>query len=95
MRLLLVIFFTLILFLSAKVPNTFAVTTSIISKPETITTEPFSVKITISGAQKGKDNYLRIDLYKEETTNYFGETKNDSEFYGGRDGTKYPSITIQ
>lgn len=81
-----------IYFLAAK--NVSAVTTSISNMPQTISTDPFSINVTISGAGAGA-NYLRIDLYKPSATNYFGETFNGSSWYGQSDHSQYYSITIQ
>lgn len=72
---------------------TFAVTTSITNYPSTISSEPFLIDVSIVGAASGV-NYLRADLYKEGTTNYFGETYNNTSWYGGSDGLMYFPITI-
>ena len=50
-----------------------AVTISVSNFPSTITNQPFNVDIFILGAQDDI-NYVKIDLYKEGTFNYFGET---------------------
>lgn len=71
----------------------FAVSLTISDAPQTITDQPFSLNASISGAGTGT-NYLRIDLYKEDTSNYFGETYNDNDWYGGSDGKQYFPITI-
>lgn len=70
-----------------------AVTVSIINAPATITQDDFTVTASISGAQSGT-NYFRIDLYKDGTINYFGETYNKVAWYGGSDGTQYLPVTI-
>lgn len=72
----------------------FAVSVSIIDVPATITQDNFGVTASISGAQAGA-NYVRIDLFKENTNNYFGETYNGHAWYGGSDATQYLPITIQ
>jgi len=82
----------LISFLGVK--NVLAVTSSISNVPQLISTEPFTLNVKISGASVGT-NYLRIDLYKPSTTNYFGETFNGSGWYAGSDHTQHYSITIQ
>jgi hypothetical protein len=74
--------------------NVFAVTTTICNFPSTISTDPFTINITISGASAGT-NYLRIDLYKVSTTNYFGETFNGSTWYNGGDYIQYYPVTIK
>lgn len=45
------------------------------------------------GASSGT-NYIRVDLYKDGTQNYFGETYNGSDWYSGSDGKQYFPITI-
>lgn len=65
-----------------------AVTVSIAESPQTIESEPFSVRVNVSGAQTGT-NYLRGDIYKENTTGYFGETNNGITWYIGSDGKQY------
>lgn len=58
-----------------------------------ISTEDFNVNVNILGANDGK-NYLRIDLFREGSTNYFGETYNGSEWFSGSDGTRYFPVDI-
>lgn len=70
-----------------------AVTTTISSFPLTIGADPFSVEVHIASASAGT-NYLRIDLYKEGMTRYFGETHNGSIWYSGSDGKQYFPVTI-
>lgn len=74
--------------------NIYAVTTIIKNYPSEISSEPFTIDVIIDGAGAGT-NYLRIDLYKPTTTNYFGETFNGNEWYRGTDYIKYLPITIQ
>ena len=71
----------------------FAVTVSVISIPLSITQDNFTITASVSGAAAGT-NYLRIDLYKDGSTNYFGDTYNGSSWYNGSDGTQYFPITI-
>lgn len=72
----------------------YGVTTTITNKPQTISSlDPFIVDITISGASAG-DNYLKLELYKPSTSNYFGETFNGSQWYKDNDYLKYYKITI-
>ncbi len=61
--------------------------------PASISSEPFEISFTITGPKAGI-NYVRADLYKEDTTNYFGDTYNGSEWYSGSDGLKYFPVTI-
>lgn len=70
-----------------------AVTTDITSYPSSITDEKFSVTVTIASASAGT-NYLRVDLYKDGTKNYFGETDDGQSWYGGSDGKQYFPINI-
>lgn len=71
-----------------------AVSVTINSFPSTITDDPFNITASISGASAGT-NYLRIDLFKDQTTSYFGETFNNSDWYGGSTYSQYLPITIQ
>jgi hypothetical protein len=71
-----------------------AVTVSITNYPSTIQADPFTLTASVSGAATGT-NYLRVDVYKEGTSNYFGETYNNSDWYSGSDGKQYLPITIQ
>lgn len=71
----------------------YAVTLIYTDTPTSIGKDPFTLQVTIDGANPGT-NYLRIDLYREETTNYFGETYNGSSWYKGGEGTLYFPITI-
>jgi hypothetical protein len=70
-----------------------AVTLDVSNIPATISASPFSVTVSILGANVGK-NYLRVDLFKDGTINYFGETYNGSEWYTGSTGTSYFPIDI-
>jgi len=71
----------------------FAVSVIITEKPTVISTSPFSITVSVYGANSGK-NYLRVDLFKDGTSNYFGETHNGSEWYFGSVGTSYFPIDI-
>lgn len=71
-----------------------AVTTSISNIPHSISTDPFTITVTVSGAGTGK-NYLRIDLFKSPSTNYFGETHNTLGWYSDSDYSLYYSINIE
>src|SRR5579864_3257122 len=63
------------------------------SFPSSISTDPFNVAVTITGAASGT-NYLRAELYKDGTENYFGETFNNTDWYSGTTGTQYFSVPI-
>jgi hypothetical protein len=82
---------TLILLFS---PNSaYAVAITLSECPTTISTQPFLVNVSINGASPGT-NYLRADLYKDGTTNYFGETFNGQDWFGGSVGTNYLPVSI-
>lgn len=89
-RILLSLLFLVFFIAPSKV---FAVTVSINNFPSSVSTDPFDLNITVSGASEGQ-NYLRADLYKEGTSNYFGETFNGVSWYGGSEGKSYFPITI-
>lgn len=80
-------------FFFSLVKTSFAVTITITDFPSLISIDSFSVTASISGAATGT-NYLRVDLYKDGTTNYFGETYNGSDWYNGSDGLQYLSIPV-
>jgi hypothetical protein len=71
----------------------FAVSVTILNLPSTITTDPFTITASISGASSGT-NYIRVDLYKEGTQTYFGETNNGSDWYSGSSGKEYFPVSI-
>lgn len=71
-----------------------AVATTITELPQTISSEPFSLKITVSGAGEG-NNYLRLDIYKLGSTEYFGETFNGLAWYSDNDFNQYNSVNIE
>lgn len=84
----------IILFLIILLPReVLAVDITISNYPTSITADPFNVTVSVSGPNDGV-NYLRVDLYKDGSTNYFGETYNGSNWYGGSTGTDYFSIQI-
>ncbi len=83
----------IILLYLLSLSSAFAVIVTINNYPQTISTEAFNVDVTINGAKPGT-NYLRIDLYKEGTTHYFGETFNGASWFGGSDGKQYSAINI-
>ncbi|HET7098701.1 MAG TPA: hypothetical protein VFI61_00470 [Patescibacteria group bacterium] len=95
MKLKLITFIVLFLVLFIFPPNADAVTVTINSFPPTISsTDPFQIGVSISGATNAT-NYLRVDLYKDGTSNYFGETYNGTDWYNGSDGNSYFPIQIQ
>lgn len=74
--------------------HAYAVSINIINPPTTITSDPFTLTASISGATTAT-NYLRVDIYKEGASNYFGETYNGSDWYGGSTYSQYFPISIQ
>jgi hypothetical protein len=70
-----------------------AVSIELSNYPSTISEDSFSIDVFVSGPSDGK-NYLRIDLYKEGTNQYFGETFSGSEWYSGSIGTSYFAVDI-
>jgi hypothetical protein len=75
-------------------PDVFAVTLTISDFPASVSDGAFSVMASVSGATDAT-NYLRVDLYKDGTNNYFGETYNGSGWYGGGEGKSYFPVQIQ
>jgi hypothetical protein len=71
-----------------------AVDVGITNLPSMISDEPFEISVFIEGAKDGT-NYLRVDMYKDGTSNYFGETFNGSMWYGGSEGISYFPIEIK
>lgn len=91
----LLVLFSISLFVLSVIPlcKASAVSINAIDLPGSIKEESFNVTASISGASLGQ-NYLRIDLYKEGTGNYFGETFNGSNWYSGGDGKLFFPVTI-
>jgi hypothetical protein len=87
-----VLFLFLFCFLIPK--SVSAVSITINNFPSTISSDNFLVEATISGATNAT-NYLRVDLYKEGTSNYFGETFNGSDWYIGSEGKNFFPVQIQ
>lgn len=86
----LIFFFTFFFLFPLKA---YAVSVFINDTPTVITTDVFTLSVSVIGASSGT-NYLRADLYKEGTTNYFGETFNGNGWYAGSDGKQYFPITV-
>ncbi len=61
--------------------------------PSSISSETFEINVVVKGA-KSATNYLRAELYKDGANNYFGETYNGKNWYGGSDGLQYLPIQI-
>lgn len=89
------ILFVLVLFSFFLIPKkVFAVSVSISNYPSSIGSDAFNITVSVSGASAGT-NYIRADLYKDGSQNYFGETHNGNDWYSGSDGKQYFPITIQ
>lgn len=73
--------------------NIHAVTITIKDFPATVGSDQFFVDFDIEGPKPGI-NYFRIDLYKDDSKNSFGETYNGISWYGGGEGNQYFPITI-
>jgi hypothetical protein len=87
------IFCLLICFFFIFHPHVDAVSTVVTATPSSIGSDPFSVAISITGATAGT-NYLRVDIYKNETTNYFGQTFNGTDWISNSEGIQYFPVTI-
>jgi len=88
-----VVFITALFFLYFANP-VFATSITISNYPSIITENPFTITASISGVTAGTD-YLRVDLFKDTTSDYFGETFNNIDWYGGPLYDLYLPITIQ
>lgn len=74
--------------------NVRAVDITITAFPDLIDSQDqYSVDVRVFGATKAT-NYLGVSLFKEGTSNYFGETYNGSDWYGGSEGDNYFPIQI-
>lgn len=87
------VFILAVLFLVFFTSKADAVTVTINNPPSTISGSEFTLNVTVTGADAGK-NYIRIDLYKDGTNNYFGETYNGSDWTRDSEGTKYFPVDI-
>jgi hypothetical protein len=64
------------------------------SFPTNITSDPFNVNVTVTGAKSGT-NYLRVELYKDGSNDYFGETFNGKDWNSDSIGEDYSPIVIK
>jgi hypothetical protein len=87
-------FFLLFSFFFLFVHTTNAVTISLSGVPSTITQDPFTFTVSISGAKKGTNNYVKMDIFKNGSSHYFGFTQNGNDFYNDADFSHYPQISI-
>jgi hypothetical protein len=86
--------FIILFFLLFNPKKIFAVQITLLDVPQAISQNEFTLTASVSGTLTGI-NYLRIDIFKEGTSNYFGETFTGSVWYGGSEGTQYYPITLQ
>lgn len=86
-------FATIAFLFLASPPKARAVTITVSDIPDSISSDPFTISIYIEGPDPGT-NYLKVDLYKDGTSNYFGETYNNVSWYSGSNGTQYFPINI-
>lgn len=86
-------FLGILTFLFIGVHGIWAVTTSISNAPSVIGQDPFNLTVSITGAKAAK-NYLQVDIYKEGTSEYIGQTFNTTDWYDREDATKYFPIDI-
>ena len=89
---LFLLFVFLSIFLNIANP-VYAVSVTISNTPSSITDQPFSLNVSISGAQTGT-NYLRANLFPTGTTSYFGYTYNGSAYINSSDFSQYLPVTI-
>ncbi|MBI1863849.1 hypothetical protein HYS03_01435 [Candidatus Woesebacteria bacterium] len=87
------LFFILLVFSLIFPKKIFAVTLTISDAPSQISNDPFEFNVLIEGARPAT-NYLEIAIFKEGTTDYFGQTWNGSGWYSGSDAKSYFPITI-
>lgn len=83
----------LLFFLFPK--DVLAVSVTVNTYPNTISSnDPFTVNLTITGAETGK-NYVKIQLYKEGSTpKFFGETNNGSTWLREASGANFFPVDI-
>ena len=82
-------------FLSLLLPSSiFAVSIVLSEVPFIITEDLFTVHVDISGASANTTNYLRVNLYKLGTTDYFGYTYNGTDWYNGTSFSNYLPIAV-
>lgn len=88
-----IIGFIFVLFFLLLPSEVLAVTVNIHDYPTVISSDSFNLGFTVTGASEGQ-NYLRVDMFKDGTTNYFGETFNGNDWYEGSEGKSYFPISI-
>lgn len=87
------VLFALILLFFVFKTHSEAVSISISGVPSSVTDQPFPLTASVSGQISGT-HYLKVEIYKEGTNNYFGETYNGSSWYSGGDGKLYYPVTM-
>ncbi len=70
-----------------------AVNVTISNAPSSISDQPFNVDVSITGASTAT-NYLRADFFLPNTTNYFGYTFNETDWYNGSQFNQYLPVNI-
>ncbi len=93
MKNILAFFGGILVFVSFGARGVWAVTTSISNVPSVVGQDPFNLTVSIAGAKAAK-NYLRVDIYKEGTSEYKGQTFNGTDWYDGEDALSYFPIDI-
>ncbi|MEK9201231.1 MAG: hypothetical protein AAB909_04645 [Patescibacteria group bacterium] len=86
--------FGVVLILLFSTSPALAVTLTLSNTPSSIDLNQFSFSVFVDGPSDGT-NYLRADLFKEGSTNYFGETFNGTDWHSDSTGTNYLPVTIQ
>lgn len=71
----------------------YAVSINIVNYPSSISSDSFNVTFSVTGASDGQ-NYFRVNLFKDGTSSYFGETYNGLGWYSGSDGKQYFPLSI-
>lgn len=93
MKFLKLVFIFLIFFFFLP-KKTFAVSVTVTNAPSAVFEDPFDITVQVSGGKANATNFLRISLYKNGTTQYFGYTYNGTDWHNDSDGTNYFPITI-
>lgn len=92
-KILTLVFFILVYLWNIPI-TALAVNVELSSTPSAITDQPFTINVSIFGAQKNTNNFLRVNLFPSNTDNYFGYTYNGTSFYNGSDHSQYLPIQI-
>lgn len=71
-----------------------AVAVTVTDAPSAVFTDPFDVEVKVSSGSANTMNYLRINLYKNGSTNYFGYTFNGTDWHNDSTYTNYLPIIL-